>query len=287
MKNMSQPLSSFDSQYAKMTLHFLETNRSVLNFRSTQKKLVETFDPLKAINLTSIFGIDDSEELSMSETVKKAVKHFQSVISAKNSQIQSLEPSEPEEEKAESENVQKRIVPWENLLEFEFEEEQSISKSKQRQSIIVVGSLLDNVPNIAGLARTCEIFKVQQLVIGNKRIEQDIHFQKMSVSAEKHLPIIEVKPKLLEGFLKEKKAEGFTIIAVEQTSKSISLERFEFPEKCVVLSGNEQQGLPAEFIAMVDVAIEIPQLGVIRSLNAHVCASIVIWEYTRQRIISK
>ncbi len=65
----------------------------------------------------------------------------------------------------------------------------------------------------------------------------------MSVSAEKHLPIVEVKPKLLENFLKEKKEEGYTVIAVEQTSKSITLEKYKFPMKCVILSGNQRRGV--------------------------------------------
>jgi len=30
---------------------------------------------------------------------------------------------------------------------------------------------------------------------------------------------------------------------------------------------------------MLDVCIEIPQLGIIRSLNVHVSGSILLWEY--------
>lgn len=38
---------------------------------------------------------------------------------------------------------------------------------KQRQSIIVVASLIDNTPNIAGLVRTCEIFNVEAVSLIN------------------------------------------------------------------------------------------------------------------------
>jgi tRNA guanosine-2'-O-methyltransferase len=33
---------------------------------------------------------------------------------------------------------------------------------------------------------------------------------------------------------------------------------------------------------VVDVCVEIPQLGVIRSLNVHVSGAIMSWEYVRQ-----
>jgi len=53
--------------------------------------------------------------------------------------------------------------------------------------------------------------------------------------------------------------------------------------RCVLLLGEEQRGIPADFIHLLDECVEIPQLGIVRSLNVHVSASICIWEYTRQR----
>lgn len=34
----------------------------------------------------------------------------------------------------------------------------------------------------------------------------------------------------------------------------------------------------------MDVCVEIPQHGVIRSLNVHVSAALLVWEYTRQHL---
>ena len=44
----------------------------------------------------------------------------------------------------------------------------------------------------------------------------------------------------------------------------------------------EKEGIPAEYLRVVDVCVEIPQLGVIRSLNVHVSGAIMCWEYARQ-----
>jgi tRNA guanosine-2'-O-methyltransferase len=58
----------------------------------------------------------------------------------------------------------------------------------------------------------------------------------------------------------------------------------EFPAKAVLLLGKEKEGIPVEFLQSVDICVEIPQLGIIRSLNVHVSGAISIWEYTKQML---
>jgi len=43
-------------------------------------------------------------------------------------------------------------------------------KTRERQSLAIVATLVDNVPNLAGLVRTSEIFCIEELVIANKQI---------------------------------------------------------------------------------------------------------------------
>jgi len=62
----------------------------------------------------------------------------------------------------------------------------------------------------------------------------------------------------------------------------VSLVDYQFPERTLLLLGAEQQGIPVELLAHLDQCVEIPQLGMIRSLNVHVSASILVWEYSRQ-----
>ena len=60
---------------------------------------------------------------------------------------------------------------------------------------------------------------------------------------------------------------------------------FEFPHRpTVLLLGKEKEGIPVEFLQAVDKCVEIPQLGIIRSLNVHVTGALAIWEFTRQRM---
>ena len=55
----------------------------------------------------------------------------------------------------------------------------------------------------------------------------------------------------------------------------------------VLLLGREREGVPAPLLAEVDARIEIPQLGVVRSLNVHVSGAIAIWEYFRQTALAR
>ena len=87
---------------------------------------------------------------------------------------------------------------------------------------------------------------------------------------------------LLE-WLRERRSEGYHVVGLEQTSSSVSLGSYTFPDQpTVLLLGKEKEGIPVEFLQAVDQCLEIPQLGLIRSLNVHVSGAIAIWEFTKQ-----
>lgn len=56
---------------------------------------------------------------------------------------------------------------------------------------------------------------------------------------------------------------------------------------CFFFNRNEHEGIPANLIHHLDVCVEIPQQGIIRSLNVHVSGALLIWEYTRQQVIKQ
>lgn len=46
-----------------------------------------------------------------------------------------------------------------------------------------------------------------------------------------------VRPSQLMDYLQQKKAEGYTVIGVEQTAQSSDLAQYRFPEKSLLLLG--------------------------------------------------
>ncbi|KAG7402212.1 hypothetical protein PHYBOEH_003471 [Phytophthora boehmeriae] len=163
------------------------------------------------------------------------------------------------------------------------------ARSRPRQPIIMCASLVDKVPNLAGLARTCEIFNAQKLVVPNLRVtEQDATFATVSATAHKWMPLEEVRPQgndLRQALLRWKH-EGYTIVAVEQTASSVSLANHTLPRKMVVVLGREKEGIPVDVLQLVDLCVEIPQFGLVRSLNVHVSGALLLWEYTQQQLLS-
>jgi tRNA G18 (ribose-2'-O)-methylase SpoU len=198
-------------------------------------------------------------------------------------------------------SFQRKIVPWQSMdmsdsakKSMDNREQQvqasgeiiaSPSSSKQsRQEIIIVASLLKKMPNLGGLTRTAEIFAASKLILPSLSIINDKTFQDVSVSAQHWLPMEEVPESQLLEYLATQKTAGYSLIGLEQTSNSLSLESFSFPTKSLLLLGDEKHGIPVHLLQVLDACVEIPQLGLIRSLNVHVSASICIWEYTKQHL---
>jgi tRNA guanosine-2'-O-methyltransferase len=50
----------------------------------------------------------------------------------------------------------------------------------------------------------------------------------------------------------------------------------------VLVLGREKEGIPVNLIQVLDACMEIPQLGVIRSLNVHVSGAIAVWQQHTQ-----
>ena len=45
-------------------------------------------------------------------------------------------------------------------------------------------------------------------------------------------------------------------------------------------------GIPVDLIQLLDECIEIPQVGIIRSLNVHISGAIMVWEYCKQHMFN-
>ena len=69
---------------------------------------------------------------------------------------------------------------------------------------------------------------------------------------------------------------------IEQATTSVKLTEFKFPLKSILLLGKEKEGVPADLLLVCDHIVEIPQSGMIKSLNVHVSGSLVLYEYYRQ-----
>ena len=72
-------------------------------------------------------------------------------------------------------------------------------------------------------------------------------------------------------------AQGFTVVAVEQSPDSVSLKDFSVPEKIAYIMGNEVAGVDEETLEQCDAVVDLPMLGMKESLNVSTTAGIVMY----------
>jgi tRNA guanosine-2'-O-methyltransferase len=160
-----------------------------------------------------------------------------------------------------------------------------IGAPRAHQPLIVFASLVDKAPNLGGLARTAEIFGAESLVVADRSVLKDNLFSFTSLDAERLLPVHACPLAGARDYLRARRAEGWAVVALEQADRALVLGHgCALPERMVLLLGAEKEGVPPELLAEADVTVEIPQLGTLRSLNVHVSAALVVWEWTRQRL---
>lgn len=153
--------------------------------------------------------------------------------------------------------------------------------SEMRKMPVTV--LLDNVRsmnNVGAFFRTCDAFAVEKLILcgitgtpPSKEIHKTALGAENSVEWEYSQNTVEELVKLKEG--------GYKIIAIEQVSGSVSLEKF-IPvkeDKYVLVFGNEVDGVSQEAVDHCDIAIEIPQAGTKHSLNVSISGGAVLWQF--------
>ena len=142
--------------------------------------------------------------------------------------------------------------------------------------------VLDNVRsnhNVGSVFRTADAFLTEKIILcGITAKPPHREIQKTALGATES---VEWKyyEKTTEA-INDLKNEGFTIIAVEQTEGSVSLQDF-IPRKGMkyaLVFGHEVNGVSQEVIDLSDVCIEIPQFGTKHSFNIVVSAGIVLWQ---------
>lgn len=78
------------------------------------------------------------------------------------------------------------------------------------------------------------------------------------------------------------KKNGYTVAAMETTTKSQVYTKVEYPKKLALVLGNELTGVDTRVMDAADLVIEIPTFGIKNSLCVSSAAPIVLFEVLRQ-----
>jgi tRNA G18 (ribose-2'-O)-methylase SpoU len=135
--------------------------------------------------------------------------------------------------------------------------------------------------NVGSIFRTCDAVGVKKLFLcgitpkpPRKEIDKTALGAVDTVQWEYHENISDL--------IRELKQKNLQIIALEQDTRSISLDKinqyFEKNSKIAVIVGNEIEGVSKSALDLADIIVEIPMLGQKQSLNVSVATGIILYQ---------
>jgi tRNA G18 (ribose-2'-O)-methylase SpoU len=140
--------------------------------------------------------------------------------------------------------------------------------------------VLDNIRsahNVGSAFRTADAFGVDKIYLGGIcPVPPSPELRKVALGAEEVVPFEHVSD--VVDLVHRLQADGYTVIAVEQTVNSVKLDGMaEKPARYALVFGNEVAGVQQEVVDACDFALEIPQKGTKHSLNVSVSIGVVLW----------
>jgi tRNA G18 (ribose-2'-O)-methylase SpoU len=155
-------------------------------------------------------------------------------------------------------------------------------KNAGKMPVVVVLDNVRSLNNIGSVFRTSDAFLVERIFLCGITAQpphKDIHKTALGATESVDWHYFYETADAVHTL----KKEGYRIIAVEQTEKSVVLGKFPFREnkRYAFIFGHEIRGVQQEIIDLCDASLDIPQFGTKHSLNISVCAGIILWEAFR------
>lgn len=158
-------------------------------------------------------------------------------------------------------------------------------------SIVLVLDGLRSTHNVGSILRTADGFGVSRIYLCGitpyptnsedkrlphlsekitKQISKTALGAELNLNIHYHKHILEVIEKL--------KIEGYSIVALEQSRKSVKLIDFLPGTKTALVVGNEVTGVDSQVLSLANKIVEIPMIGRKESFNVAVSTAIALYD---------
>jgi len=127
--------------------------------------------------------------------------------------------------------------------------------------------------NVGSLVRTAHAAAAAEVVLVGER-EWNMEAAKTS---ELYTTVTQLAD--IEAFRKHLESRRWNLVAVELDHRAVNLFDAEYPERPCFLLGAEVGGLPGELLDEAEMVVQIPQWGLVPSLNLAIAGSIVVYDY--------
>ena len=143
-----------------------------------------------------------------------------------------------------------------------------------RQGRYVALENLSDPSNLGAVSRTAEALGVSGIILSDDSCDPySPKVLRASMGTLLRMPLI-----ILDDFSSEISNLGLRVYSCVVDSSAKKITDIDFSSGCVVVIGNEANGITEQTKAVSDECITIPMLGKAESLNAATAAAIAMWE---------
>lgn len=149
----------------------------------------------------------------------------------------------------------------------------AVAGLKRNPLVLVLDNVLDTY-NIGSFFRLADALAVEKIYLcGPVVTPPNIKIHRASIGTWKFVPWQHFDSTL--DCIKQLKKEGYHIVSIEQSPKSIDYRRAKYKFPLALVLGSESKGISPQVISLSDQIVEIPLFGINISLNVLVAASVV------------
>lgn len=145
--------------------------------------------------------------------------------------------------------------------------------------------LLENIrsaENVGAIFRTADAAGVSHMYLSGYTATPLDRFNRpnakvitRSLGAENNIPWTAVEKQT--ALITKLKKEGWQIVSLEQSPKSVDYKKVKIGEKTLLILGNEVEGVSKKALSQSDMIVEIPMRGKKESLNVSVATGIALF----------
>jgi tRNA G18 (ribose-2'-O)-methylase SpoU len=133
-----------------------------------------------------------------------------------------------------------------------------------------------NAFNVGAIIRVAHSFLVSELIL----VGDEPFYQRAAMGMQRYETIVQLPTEA--ALIDWARQRSLPLAVFEREHARVDLWRAQLPPACLMVFGNEAEGVPPEIIAAADEVIGIPMYGINNSFPVSVAAGIAMAEWTRR-----
>lgn len=154
--------------------------------------------------------------------------------------------------------------------------------NKRQPDLAVVLENVEDPRNVTAVMRSCDAVGIQDVYIITNEGPRPEKYKFVSArSADKWVSLHAFES--LEECVAVLRSRYDRLLTTSLAANSVSVYEVDFTQSTALIFGNERRGVSEQLCALADGNINIPQVGMLQSLNISVACAVCIYEAFRQK----